>query len=100
MVTFNVTTGNSISFTVQVTSTGTSTTVNTPGSTTDNAIVRWDGTGGATIANSGVTIDDSNNVAIPQGARFYLDGGTDTYFIFDGTNLDLYINGVQRARWQ
>lgn len=34
-----------------------------PGSSTDNAIVRFDGTGGKTGQNSGVTIDDSDNVA-------------------------------------
>ena len=33
-----------------------------PGSATDNAVVRFDGTGGKTAQNSGVTIDDSNNV--------------------------------------
>ena len=33
-----------------------------PGSSTDNAIVRWNGTGGDTIQNSGVTIDDSDNL--------------------------------------
>jgi len=33
-----------------------------PGSSTDNAIVRFDGTGGSTLQNSGVVIDDSNNV--------------------------------------
>jgi len=32
-----------------------------PGSATDNAVVRFDGTGGKTGQNSGVTIDDSNN---------------------------------------
>ena len=29
-----------------------------PGSSTDNAIVRWDGTGGATVQDSGVTVSD------------------------------------------
>jgi len=33
-----------------------------PGSSTDNAIARWDGTTGTVIQNSGVIIDDSNNV--------------------------------------
>ena len=33
-----------------------------PGSSTDNAVVRFSGTGGATGQNSGVIIDDSNNV--------------------------------------
>ena len=34
-----------------------------PGSSTDNAVVRFDGTGGKTAQNSGVVIDDSNNVS-------------------------------------
>lgn len=33
-----------------------------PGSSTDNAIVRFDGTAGTGIQNSGVIIDDSNNI--------------------------------------
>ena len=35
-------------------------TITVPGSTTDNAVIRWDGTGGKTYLNSGVIIDDSN----------------------------------------
>lgn len=34
-----------------------------PGSSTDNAVVRWDGAGGNAIQNSTVTIDDSGNIA-------------------------------------
>ena len=37
--------------------------VNGPSSSTDNAVVRFDGTTGKVIQNSGVTIDDSNNVS-------------------------------------
>lgn len=33
-----------------------------PGSSTDNAVVRWDGTTGTQAQNSGVIIDDSNNI--------------------------------------
>jgi len=33
-----------------------------PGSSTDDAIVRFDGTGGKTLQNSGITIDNSNNM--------------------------------------
>ena len=33
-----------------------------PGSTTDNAVIRWDGTSGAGQLNSGILIDDSNVV--------------------------------------
>ena len=34
-----------------------------PGSSTDNAVARWDGTTGQFLNNSGVIIDDSNNVS-------------------------------------
>jgi len=37
--------------------------VSGPGSSTDNAVARFDGTGGKTIQDSGVTIDDSDNVS-------------------------------------
>jgi hypothetical protein len=33
-----------------------------PGSSTDNAVVRFNGTGGSTVQNSAVIIDDSNNI--------------------------------------
>lgn len=36
-----------------------------PGASTDNAVIRWSGIGGDTAQNSGVTIDDSDNMAIP-----------------------------------
>ena len=36
-----------------------------PGSSTDNAVVRFDGTTGKLIQNSGVIIDDSNNTTNP-----------------------------------
>jgi len=41
---------------------GSVTGVTGPGSSTDNAVARWDGAGGNTLQNSGVTIDDSDNV--------------------------------------
>lgn len=34
-----------------------------PGSSTDNALVRWDGTDGSTLQNSAVILDDSNNLS-------------------------------------
>lgn len=42
-------------------------TVNGPGSSTDNAIVRWDGTTGTLIQNSLSLVDDSGNITIPNG---------------------------------
>lgn len=35
-----------------------------PASSTDNAIARWDGSDGRILQNSGVTIDDSNNIKV------------------------------------
>ena len=35
--------------------------VSGPGSSTDNALVRFDGTDGKTVQNSGITVDDSGN---------------------------------------
>lgn len=37
--------------------------VNGPGSSTDNAVARFDGVAGTLIQNSGVIVDDSNNVS-------------------------------------
>lgn len=42
--------------------------VSGPLSTTDNAIVRWNGTDGTSIQNSGVLVDDSSNITLPTGA--------------------------------
>lgn len=36
-----------------------------PGSSTDNAVVRWNGAAGTDIQNSGVIISDTNDVTIP-----------------------------------
>lgn len=36
--------------------------LNVPGSSTDNNLVRWNGTGADTVQNSGVTLDDDDNL--------------------------------------
>ena len=51
-------------------------TVTGAASSTDNAIARWNGTGGTSIQNSGITVDDSNNVAIPANASITMATGT------------------------
>ena len=55
-----------------------------PSSTTDNSIVRWDGTSGAGQQNSGVTIDDSNNVTI--SGYLYLSGDEKELRFYNGSN--------------
>lgn len=51
---------------------------------TDNAIARYDGTGGQ-IQNSGVTINDSNHVT---AAKFITRGGTSSQFVKGDGTLD------------
>ncbi len=41
-----------------------------PGSSTDNAIVRFDGTGGNTLQNTGVTIDDNDKLTLPNSSTY------------------------------
>lgn len=62
-----------------------------PGSSTDNAIARFNGTGGYTIQNSGVTIDDSNNVSMPANLDVQ---GTNTIDTLQATNLVLDATGT------
>lgn len=40
-----------------------------PASSTDNALPRWDGTTGKLLQDSGVTLDDTNNMLFPTTAR-------------------------------
>ena len=48
--------------------------VTTPASTTDNAIVRWDGVGGGSIKNSLMTVDDNGSPNIPTGQHYKKNG--------------------------
>lgn len=61
-----------------------------PGSSTDNAVARWDGTSGQFLNNSGVIIDDSNNVSgvvnlTTTGNTILGDASADTLTINAGT---------------
>lgn len=78
---------------------------------TDNAVVRFNGTSGA-IQNSGVTIDDNNNVT---AAKFVTKNGTNSQFVkgdgslsdyifqlnnsFEAEKQMLYISPLQNALW-
>ena len=54
--------------------------VSGPGSATDNAVVRWDGTSGQLVQNSGVTINDSGDLAANNfsGTHSGTSSGTNT----------------------
>ena len=78
-----------------------------PGTSTDNAVARFDGTGGTQIQNSGVIVDDSNNVTgiaalTTSGNATLGDATTDTHTVNgkltvagpNGVVLDLTSPGV------
>lgn len=53
-----------------------------PGSSTDNAVVRWDGTGGDLLQNSGVLITDTGEILVPGSSnpQYSFVGDTSTGF--------------------
>lgn len=76
-----------------------------PSSSTDNAVVRWDGTLGSSAQNSGVIIDDSNNVSgigtLASGSQtvtgnIAISGTVDGRDVStDGTKLDTIETGAE-----
>jgi hypothetical protein len=64
-------------------------TMSGPGSSTDNAVARFNGTDGETVQNSGVTLDDSNNLSFPDDAKAQFGAGNDLQLYHNGS--DSYI---------
>jgi len=65
-----------------------------PGSSTDNAIARFDGTGGKTLQNSSTTIDDNGDIVVGGTTPTITigDGGAeDTMLVFDGAAADFRV---------
>src|SRR3989344_4871 len=62
-----------------------------PASSTDNAAVRFDGTTGKLVQNSGVTIDDSDNILLPGK----LTVGNATGVVVSGANGKLMLGGLE-----
>jgi len=62
-----------------------------PGSSTNTAVVKWSGTGGKTLINSGVTIDSSNNVTVPGNITttgyIHLTGDTQELRFYENGNF-------------
>lgn len=71
--------------------------------TVDNVILRADGIAGA-VQNSGVTVDDSNNVQMPASTNLYLGGLTTTKLttassgnyaeLYGNQRTNIYVGGV------
>ena len=65
-----------------------------PGSSTDNAIARFDGTGGKTLQNSSTTINDNGDIVVGGTTPTITIGDAgdeDTMLIFDGAAQDYRI---------
>ena len=65
-------------------------TMSGPGSSTDNAVTRFNGTSGETVQNSGVTLDDSNHLSFPDVAKAQFGGSNDLQIYHDASHS--YIN--------
>jgi len=63
---------------------------NPPSASTDNAIVRWDGTLAETVQNSGVTISDTDDILIPGDLD--VTGATTMEGSLTVTGNDIFIN--------
>lgn len=70
--------------------------VSGPGSSTDNAITRFDGTGGTTIQNSGSTLDDNGLLTLPSGGLARI-GGTGAWSTTQPTNAVTTYSGTAPA---
>jgi hypothetical protein len=63
-----------------------------PGSSTDEAIVRWNGTGGDTLQNCGITINDTNVLSIPTAGA--INGAAELTLAALGGVLDIDATGI------
>ena len=77
-----------------------------PVSSTDHGIARWDSTGGDTLLDSGVTIDDSDNISTDGHVRangsFAEDTTTAGVYagVVSGTPRVMFANGTAAQNWQ
>lgn len=72
-----------------------------PDTSTDNAVARFDGTGGA-LQNSGVTIDDNANMSMPGDLSLTHESGTGRSAAVSADasrNADLHLQTQGSARW-
>lgn len=62
--------------------------VSGPVSSTDNAIVRWNGTDGDSVQDSGVIVDDANNITFPSGSAIRTSTSAGNTLLFQAYDVD------------
>ena len=69
-----------------------------PATSTDNAIARWDGVSGRNLQNSGILIDDSDNITgignLTLAEYIYHTGDLDTYIRFTDDRIRVLVGNV------
>lgn len=68
-----------------------------PGSSTDNAIARFDGTTGKIIQNSALTVDDSGHLKIPSSWIIYDANGNEMFWAITVASAVNYLSMVNSA---
>lgn len=69
----------------------------------DNRVLRADGTGGATVQSSALTIDDSGNMELGSAAingTFNIFYGGGVKFSFDPSSVSFVLQNAQIIKWQ
>ena len=52
------------------------------------------------IQGVGEVIDSSGTISVPSGQKINLEGsGGDTYFIYDNSKIEVWVNGSKKAEW-
>lgn len=68
-----------------------------PASSTDNAIARFDGTGGKTLQDSGVILTDGD--ILKNVAEIWADTTGDTKIVFGASSMQIWVGGVKVQDW-
>lgn len=63
-------------------------------SSTDNAVVRWDGASGDAVQDSLMTVDDSGTANIPSSQHYNVNGSQHQHVEADITDLGTYLENV------
>ncbi len=67
-------------------------------SSTDNAVMRWDGTSGDTPQDSLITVDDNGSINIPDGQTYKINGSAHAHAESEITFTDITTNNVSTSK--